>query len=315
MSYRIKLNQLRAYQAIMLTGSVTAAAERLHTTQPAISRQLVSLEEAIAIRLFDRSSGGRMVPTTLGLRFFRHVEGTLSGIDDIPEVARDLATRGEARLRVGATPPLMNSTLLTGALQMLFERCPSIQLTLESRARQDIEEWVANGQIDVGLALLPADNPLVKTLPLIETAAVAVVHETHPLAKRKLLTPATIADTRLILPSRQLLRALIDRALAAGGVEMTADIEASSALNCCKLAADGLGLALCDPFSPTAFARAGLLVKRWQPNVPLTYGILVPERREMASGAREFIELLRLQARRRLMGQSGPHPKPARDVA
>ncbi|CAN7710719.1 LysR family transcriptional regulator [Variovorax paradoxus] len=298
MAYNVKLNQLRAYQAIMLTGSVTAAAERLHATQPAISRQLASLEDATQLRLFDRRSGGRMIPTALGLQFFRHIEGTLSGIEDIPDIAKQLVQSAQTRLRVGATPPLLNSAFVGSALQSFLRKHPATRLTLESRARHDIEEWVANGQIDVGLALLPADNPLVRSIPLVSTAAVAVVQSKHALARKAVLDPQAIRGARLILPSRQLLRALIDKSLASvESGSLSADIEASSALNCCKLAADGLGVAICDPFSPSAFLAHGLKVRPWRPEVKLTYGILIAERREVSPAARAFMDCLLAQVR------------------
>lgn len=297
MAFNVKLNQLRAYQTIMLTGSVTAAAERLHTTQPAISRQLASLEQATKLRLFERRSGGRMVPTPLGLSFFRHIEGTLSGIEDIPDVASQLRESGEARLRIGATPPLLNSTFVSMALQLFLQRQPKTRLSIESRSRHDIEEWVANGQIDLGLALLPADSPLVQAVPLFSTQAVAVVHKSSPLARRKSLDPATVKDaSRLILPSRQLLRALIDQKVSELGQTLSADIEVSSALTCCKLAADGVGVAICDPFSPTAFEASGLRALKWKPEVNLTYGILFSNRRELSIPARVLAECLGQQA-------------------
>lgn len=276
----------------MLTGSVTTAAERLNTTQSALSRQLVALEEAISLRLFDRTSGGRMVPTSLGLRFFRQIEGTLSGIEGIPEVALDLLRSGQARLRIGATPPLLNSAIFGAAMKNFLKSHPTVRLTIESRPRQDIEAWVANGQIDLGLALLPAKNPFVKTLPLVTRSAVAVLRDDHPLAKRHFLDPEAVGSTRFILPSRQLLRSLIDRELTAAGHTLEADIESSSALTCCKFAAEGFGVAVCDPFSPTAFAYANLCVRPWQPDVQLTYGILSPRRYETNPAEQAFIDCL-----------------------
>lgn len=296
MSYRIKLTQLRAYQAIMLSGSVTAAADRLHTTQPAISKQLVSLEQAVGFRLFDRTSGGRMVPTTLGLQFFRRVEGTLLGIEDIPTAAQDLLRTGHSRLKFGATAPLMNSSFVAQVLSAFTKSFPSARFALETRSRHDIEEWVANGQIDIGLALLPADNPLVKSFPLITANVVAVVPASHELAQREWIEYQDLGTTRIILPRNQLLRFLIDRTAAENGVEMDSDIEASSALTCCKLAASGIGIGLCDPFSPSAFHGDDVKVVGWRPAVPLTYGILVSARRERTEVEERMIEEIFRQA-------------------
>lgn len=300
MGHNVKLSQLRAFQAIMLTGSVTAASERLHATQPAISRHLASLEQATGIRMFDRTRGGRMAPTALGLRFYRHIEGTLAGIESIPDVAKLLVSTGQARLRIGATPPLLNSAFFTTALNDFVSRQPGTKLSIESRPRHDIEEWVANGQIDVGLALLPADSPLIRAVPLVSTAAVAVVRRDHPLARRRVLDPGLVRNSRLILPSRQLLRSLIDQSIGSDGQGLECAIEASSAVTCCKLAADGLGIAVCDPFSASAFACADLRTLRWRPNVPLAYGMLVAEGRELSRTAEIFAECLALQGQRSL---------------
>ncbi|WP_406622665.1 LysR family transcriptional regulator [Acidovorax sp. SDU_ACID1] len=298
MGHNVKLSQLRAFQAIMLTGSVTAASERLHATQPAISRHLAALEQATGIRMFERTRGGRMVPTALGLRFYRHIEGTLAGIESIPDIAKLLASTGQARLRIGATPPLLNSAFFTAALDDFVGKQPGTKLTIESRSRHDIEEWIAHGQIDVGLALLPADNPLIRAVPLLSTSAVAVVRSDHPLARRRVLDPGLVRNSRLILPSRQLLRALIDQSIGSDGQSLECAIEASSAVTCCKLAADGLGVAVCDPFSASAFASAGLRVLRWKPDVPLTYGMLVAQGRELSQPAGIFAECLERRAQK-----------------
>lgn len=276
MSNRVGLRQLRAFHAVMMCGSVSAAAERLNLTQPAISKQLSSLEFALGIRLFQRRSGSAMTPTREGLEFFRAAEATISGLEDLQTIAREIVERGRRRIRIAATPPLLNSAHLMLALQRFTSAHPNVHIALEARSRLDIEDWLVNRQIDFALALLPASNPALKTEPLVETRVIAALAPDHPLAEHEELTPELLVGHRVILTSRQPMRTLIDGVLQRFNHELSADLEVSSALTCCRLAASGLGVALCDPFSPTAFADEALLIRRWAPGVTLTYGLLMP---------------------------------------
>jgi len=274
MSNRIKLRQLRAYQAIMTSGSVSGAADRLHMTQPAVSKHLAALEEAIGMMLFTRRRGGPMKPTHAGTKFYKAIEGTLWGLDSIADIAREITDHSRARLRIVATEPFINSPVLTGALMRFKLTNPNVRFFLEARHRLDIEEWVASRQADLGLALLPVENPLIVTQPLVTTSAVAIVSETHRLADRKAISPEDIRDERLILPSPQLQRSRIDSALASTDTQFNIDIEASSVLTCCKFAAEGFGVAICDPFTPMVFSNLGFRVLKWEPQISLTYGAL-----------------------------------------
>lgn len=273
MSERLRLRQLRAYQAIMITGSVSGAAERLNMSQPAISRQLAALEEALGFRLFNRRSGGPMQATRAGVQFYKAMESTLARLDDLPMIAREIARRSREWVRIAATPPLINSRLLADTLRLFSTENENVRLVLEARHRLDIEEWVVSRQVDLGLALLPVENPMIASVPLVTQNAVAVVHEDHRLAARNVVSPADLEGERLILPSRQPLRTFIDPALESSDVDLNIFIE-TSALTCCKYAAEGFGVAICDPFSPTAFTGARLKTLNWTPEVPLTYGAI-----------------------------------------
>ncbi|WP_182058229.1 LysR family transcriptional regulator [Pantoea sp. ME81] len=296
MSFKLKLSYLRAWQAVMLTGSITAASERLHITQPSISKQIAALEEVVGFKLFDRRSGGRLVPTAIGLRFYRQAEGMLAGLEQLPVLAEDLLKLGQSRLRVGATPPLMNSALLSQSLADLKKTFPSVRFSIESRPRKDIEEWVANGQIDIGLALLPVENPLIEAIPLKNTFVVAVMNCDHDHKNEAYLSPEKIGNENLIIPYGQLLRILIERSATSAGYSLEAFIETSSALTGCKLASEGLGIALCDPFSPTAFSRDSIIVKEWRPEVPLSYGILLRRDAERSIHVHELMNALQRRA-------------------
>lgn len=272
---RLSLGQLRALHAVMMTGSIAAAAERLNLTQPAISKQLSNLEHGLDLRLFNRQSGRTATLTQQGIDFFKAIEGTIAGLEEVEAVADGVRSGGRRRIRIAATPPLINSAPMMRALAQFQQAFPDVFVSLEPRHRLEIEDWVATRQIDIALALLPTNHPRLREIPFIETEAVAVMRRDHPLAKQRELRLADLEDHKLILPSRQPLRAHMDLEMGQRGVTAQADLESSSAITCCRMAAAGLGVALCDPFSVTAFEGSGIVARTWRPRVTLTYGAAV----------------------------------------
>ena len=279
MADRIGLRQLRAFHAVMVSGSITAAAERLNLTQPAISKQLLALEQALDLRLFHRRSGRASTPTQEGIDYYKAIETTIAGLEELTQAANTV--RGRKRIRIAATPPLINSAPLMASINRFLDTHPDTLFSLEPRHRLEIEDWVAARQIDVALALLPAAHPDLIATPLVETQAVVVLRPNHPLAHLDTVSWNSLEADRIIFPSRQPLRLRIDAQLKQQQQQQQqqqtrlAPLESSSAITCCRMAAAGLGVAVCDPFSPTAFSSSELLTKRLEPSVRLTYGALV----------------------------------------
>ena len=114
----------------------------------------------------------------------------------------------------------------------------------------------------------------------------------HVLSGEDVLTPETVKGHQVILPSRQLLRCRIEEALKASGETLQVGMEASSSLTCCHMAASGLGVAICDPYSPSTFPQSILTVRAWQPEVPLSYGALMPKDADLSRPAARFLDLL-----------------------
>lgn len=293
MSNRLGLRQLRAFHAVMVTGGVTPAAERLNLTQPAISKQLSALEHALGLKLFHRRSGRATVPTPQGVEFYRAIEATITGLDEIGTIASNISANTMRRLRVAATPPLINSAPLMTAVETFLGDQGDTHISLEPRHRLEIEDWVAARQIDLALALLPSNHPALTSLSLTDTCAVAVMRADHPLVSETTITPAQLAGERVILPSRQPLRTRIDADLRSADADLEVGLEASSAITCCRMAAAGLGVAICDPFSPTAFPGTAIVTRPWSPPVSLTYGVLFNGTQDMDPLAESLLDCIK----------------------
>lgn len=162
--------QLKALRAIVSTGSVTVAAERLHLTQPAVSRLLRSLEDQSGLRLFDRR-GNRLVATPEGLAFHREAEKVLEELENLERRTETLKLHGDLRLRIAAMPRLANS-VLPPALARLQKDVPDLRFDIVLSQRTDFDGWMGADDFDLGLALLPLEKPGLKA---IEFAAMRLV--------------------------------------------------------------------------------------------------------------------------------------------
>src|SRR4051812_28182714 len=103
MKNQLSVKSLRAFHAIVETGSVTAAATILGLTQPAVSRMLAQLEEMIGFGLFYRDHG-RLVPTQDALMMFAEVDLSLSTLERVNSVVRDICEYRCGHLKLVAPP-------------------------------------------------------------------------------------------------------------------------------------------------------------------------------------------------------------------
>jgi DNA-binding transcriptional LysR family regulator len=97
----MNLRQLEVFRAVIETGSVTRAADRLHVTQPAASKMLAQFERELGFLAFTRVRK-RLTPTPEATAVYREVERTFASIDYLERFASDLRGMRQGRIVLGA---------------------------------------------------------------------------------------------------------------------------------------------------------------------------------------------------------------------
>jgi len=169
------LNQLRTFVTVAEEKHLTRAAERLFTSQPAISAQLKALEESLDVKLFDRTPKG-MVLTPFGRQLLSHAEKTLSAADSMLVEAKSIKGQviGDLRVGVNSDFPFLRIPQLMVSSQANY---PGMQLSLESSMSAEIIVDIRKGKLDSGYFFGPcvsADLSVTK-LADIKTVVVAPV--------------------------------------------------------------------------------------------------------------------------------------------
>jgi len=153
MSLRLTDRELRIVVTIASEGSVRAAAEKLHVTQPGLSRTLKNVEERIGLRLFDRTLGG-MVPTAAGRMMIHRAEDVLTRLGDLETLMQDLSAGAAGEIRVGYTDDA-HYGWFPDAVQAWLHLHDRIDIRLVEGYSPDIAVRVADGELDLGLISPP----------------------------------------------------------------------------------------------------------------------------------------------------------------
>src|SRR3954471_15327173 len=192
----MNFRQIETFRAVMLTGSMTAAAAKLHTSQPNVSRAIAQLETEIGYELFDRLPG-RVLATRGGEALFKEVERAFVGLDSVSEAARGIREMGAATLRVPAAASI-SVTAVPRAIRMFSKRYPSMRLVLETSQSSTIANWVATRHCDVGFVSYVSDKPGVEASVIHTERAVCIMPASHPLARKKLIVAKDLLGERFI---------------------------------------------------------------------------------------------------------------------
>ncbi|MFJ3928196.1 LysR family transcriptional regulator [Streptomyces sp. NPDC090022] len=181
----IELRHLRAFLAIADEGTITRAAARLHTGQPAVSRTLRQLETHLGVTLVDRSTH-HLELTAQGRTFRAKAAAAVAAVD----AALDPGALTAWPLRLGHPWAALGDHTIP-LLRRWDERHPGVPLQL--RRVDDRLAGLAQGAVDVALLRGPLAEPGLVTVRLLEEDRVAVVPAGSELADRESLTLADIA--------------------------------------------------------------------------------------------------------------------------
>lgn len=281
--------QVEAFRALMLTTSTVRAAEMMHVTQPAVSRLVRELQEALELKLFEKR-GTRLVPTSEAMSLYGEVQRSFVGMERIAHAAKELRTRRAGVLRVAAMPALCNGFLPRFAGRFLAER-PRVDFVLFGLVSNSVLDWVVSDQCDVGFASAPIEHAATCSEMLPAVRYVAVMPPAHPLARRRVLRPKDFAGQPFVVlgpntPSRQ----RIDDVFARHGVSRVLRVETPLSEIACALVAAGLGLSICDPFTADEYSTRGVVARPFEPAVTFQVAALYPAHRALSPVGREFID-------------------------
>lgn len=237
------IRQLEYLVAVARTGNIGRAAKELDVTQPAVSRQLQELEDALGLLLFERTSRGMRL-TSSGEHLCERAQVILRQTREMVAEATMLEGEPKGTLRIGAIPTAA-AYLLDGLVKRLRDRHPGLRFEISEIQTDTLVQRIEEGGIDVGLLALPIQSDTLIVEPFLQEPFVFVAERGHPLLDASPMFTDSLKDTNLLLleDGHCFRNQAIDICVDAGARADTT-IEAASIGTLVRLVEAGLGSTL-----------------------------------------------------------------------
>jgi DNA-binding transcriptional LysR family regulator len=254
----VDLRQLTALVTVAEVRSVTKAARLLHVVQPAVTRQIRTLEQEIGVPLFDRTRQG-MIPTDAGEVLVERARRALHELE---------RARAEIRPEAGQVTGTVSVGLLESVIDVLAQplatavadRYPGIELRILTAYSGHLQAWLDSGDIDLSLLYNLTDAPWLTVIPLLRERLWVVAPPDAALTPESPMTWESLLTHPLVLPvPGHGLRALIDQARSSVATQPRITIQTNSMHLQKKLVLAGHGWTVLPAAGVAGDIAAGLL--------------------------------------------------------
>jgi DNA-binding transcriptional LysR family regulator len=275
----VQLTQLEAFVEIARRGTVSAAAEALFVTQPALTARLKSLERELGALLFIRTGRG-VRPTEAGKALLPYAQRALHAVAEGRDLVREVARGSAGELALGAAPAV-STYVLPVVLERYHAAHPNVQLAVRTGHSEEVLELVLRSEVELGL-VRALRHPDIESIPLYEDELVLVCHPHHRFATAREIALDEIGEERVILFDRgSSYHDLTSSLFRTAGVRPRGVMELDNIDATKKMVRQGLGVAMVPQTAAAEELAAGSLVAvRTRDAEPLRRQIVAIRRRD-----------------------------------
>lgn len=270
----MNFKQLEAFLAFMNTGSTIEAAQRLGTSQPAVSRLLSQFEDDLGVPLFLRRKG-RLHPTHEAEVLLPDVQSMVSGAGSLQRHVNQLRLGGKRRalLRVHV-PSTVAQAVMPAVAETFLNDHPDVALEVLAGTYESGEVAILGRETDLALVRSPTLNSGLAMLLEIATEAVCVMPAGHPLQALQTVSSADLIDVDLVLLGRQRsLRQQIDQTFRQGRMMPQIRAEVHSVEMACRFVAQGLGVSIVNGLLAQLCRDMGIVCRPFRPRIGYSLGM------------------------------------------
>jgi LysR family hydrogen peroxide-inducible transcriptional activator len=193
---RPTIRQLESFVAVADSASFRRAADVLKVSQPTLSHQVVALEEAFGLQLFERSRAGTML-TPVARELVPNARRVLEELKGMCDQAESLSRGPAGTYRLGVTPTL-GPYLLPQVLPAIHKRYTALKLYVREDAPRNLEDGLVQGEYDLILTPLPVEQIGLSLAPLFHEPVRLVMSTDHRLAGKKRISRRDLAGESVL---------------------------------------------------------------------------------------------------------------------
>lgn len=288
----MRLRHIEVFNAVMLTGSVSAAARLINVTQPAVSRTLQHAEIQLGFALFQRVRG-RLTPTAEAQTLYPHIERLFAQLDEVQRLAANLKSGrvSQGQLRV-LTVLALSYEVFPRAMHLFRQKYPEIAVVHEALHSPQIVSSLVLQEADVGYVFSAISHPALGQEQIGERRVMCVVPK-GLLSPRQIRSGAValaqLAELPVIaLDSRDPLGATLSHVLREQDAGIKPVMTVQTYHVALALAHHGVGVALVEGCTAASADRNKVDVLALEPAIPVTVKALRPTARPNSLVTRAF---------------------------
>ncbi len=295
---QMSLRQLQVFEAIARHASFTRAAEELHLTQPTVSAQIRNLADTVGQPLFEQI-GKKIHITATGRALYKACREVFDALARFEMETADMKglKHGQLRLAVVTTAKYF----VPRALGPFCQRYPGVDVTLKVTNRERVLERLLENEDDLYIFGQPPAGIDVEAIPFLRNPLVVIASPDHPLAKKRRIPIARIAQEKFLV--RELgsgTRLAAERLFAEFGLKVPVKMELGSNEAIKQGVAGGLGLSILSHHTLFMEEQGGLLRVLNVEGFPIErhWYMVYPKGKQLSVVARTFLDYMMAEGKR-----------------
>ncbi|MGC4376953.1 LysR family transcriptional regulator [Fictibacillus sp. Mic-4] len=284
------IRHLNYFLEVARQKSFSKASEKLHISQPTISKMIKDMEEEWGVLLFERLSKGIQL-TDAGEIVYKQAQKVVEAFENLMHPLEDLVNFKKGTIKIGL-PPMIGSNFFPAILGKFQAQYPGISIHLVEEGSIKVEEKVMSGELDVGVALSPVQKDVFHTFTFVKEELRLVVHNGHRFAGKTKVALGELKDESIILFREDF--ALHDRIIQEcirSGFKPHIMYRSSQWDFISEMVAEGLGVAfLPEPICRNIRSKNVQVIKLVKPTIPWHLTMIWKKDKYLSFAAREWLK-------------------------
>lgn len=193
----MELRDLKAFMAVVEHGSFTKAASESFVSQPSLSKSIKKLEETLRVELLNRSTR-HVELTDAGSIVYKQGQKIMGSVMELHILLDDLLNIQTGAIKLGI-PPLIGTLFFPDIARNFHMQYPKVRLELVERGAKMIGTLVENGEVDIGIVVLPTNERKFSVQPFVEDQFFVFINDSHPLALKEYIQLEDLKNETFII--------------------------------------------------------------------------------------------------------------------
>jgi DNA-binding transcriptional LysR family regulator len=283
----VRLRHIEVFNAIMLTGTVSAAAKLLNLSQPAVTNILKAAEQQLGYSLFDRVRG-RLIPSEEALALAPDIERLNQHLNEVRTMAANLKRRDIKQFRVLA-PPAFAQVVLPHAVIPFLRRHPQSQLTMRSQYSRQVLESLVRREAELGFVYHSNSHPAIAEEDVSRGELVCIAPKGVFKTKRSVRMGELARYPVINLDPDDLLGQLIADSCKELGVKFSTQLSVQAYHALLSFVTLGFGIGFVDSFTASSADRRLVDTLSFEPKIEFSIKAVYPITAQRSQIVRELI--------------------------